>query len=78
MSMSGNVGLRFWISFCAEVLLISVFWPAIILLGISLTGIIEHPISMYVFVPVAIVTGVAWFLFRVRGFKRGKYYLNDL
>lgn len=58
--------------------MVSTFWPGVILLGISLTGLIERPLSMYIFVPFAVVTGICWLLFRISGFKRGKYYLNQL
>lgn len=58
--------------------MVSIFWPGVILLGISLTGLIECPLSMYILVPFAVVTGIFWLLFRISGFKRGKYYLNQL
>ena len=69
---------KYWIGFCGEVILISTFWPVVILLGISLTGLIDLPVSMYIFVPMAIIFGIAWILFRVKKMKEGKYYLNEL
>lgn len=73
-----TMSLKFWIGFCGEVILISIFWPFVILAGISLTGLIDLPISMYIFVPTAIVFGLSWILFRFKKMKEGKYYLNEL
>ena len=76
--MNKEIGIKFWLAFVGELIIMSTFWPFILLLVLSFIGIISLPIQKQHFIVLAIITLIAWLAFRIKGFKNGKYHLKDL
>jgi len=76
--MKNHIGIKFWLGFTAELIIISTFWPFIFLALLSVIGIINLPIKKEYFIAMAVITLIAWLAYRIKGFKKGKYHLNEL
>ncbi len=70
--------IKLGIGLVGEVVVIGAFWSFIVLMVMILLGVENEVTYKFVFFILAIPISIAWLIFRVRGFKVGKYYLNQL